>query len=258
MKQFETFFSARDFKDILPYYCGHCENTPDQAHGPRIRPYYVIHYVEKGSGFYKTPQGEFKVNAGDIFIIKPGDCTFYHANPEDPWVYTWVSFTGEKSNELKSLPYVLSVKCKSFLRLSSFKQPQFINSEFTISVLYELFSEILHSSPHSKDYVENVKGYIDNAYMTDISVEQIAESVGLDRRYLSRIFKKAIGTTIKEYLVTIRLKKAAEFLKQGYSVTVSANMAGYNDIFNFSKMFKKYYGVSPKNFNGDNLNNGND
>ena len=81
--------------------------------------------------------------------------------------------------------------------------------------------------------------------MEDISIEQIADSFNIDRRYLLRLFKREFGITIVNYLVKTRLEAAFEYLRQGYAVNRAAVMCGYTDAYNFSKMFKKYYGISP-------------
>jgi len=81
--------------------------------------------------------------------------------------------------------------------------------------------------------------------MQPISVSLLADEMNIDRRYLSRLFKREYGMTMQDFIVASRMKHAAEFLADGYSVAQSANMTGYTDVFNFSKMFKKYHGVSP-------------
>ena len=81
--------------------------------------------------------------------------------------------------------------------------------------------------------------------MHNITVEGIADEMNLNRRYLSRIFKKETGKTIQEYLIDIRLDEAKTLLSEGNSVSNAARLSGYVDECNFSKMFKKKVGISP-------------
>ena len=81
--------------------------------------------------------------------------------------------------------------------------------------------------------------------MLDITVDSISRLFGFERSYLYRIFKKRYGIGIKEYITEVRMQKAAEFLKDGFSVKESAHMVGYIDEFNFSKAYKSRYGISP-------------
>ncbi len=81
--------------------------------------------------------------------------------------------------------------------------------------------------------------------MESISVEQLANSFNIDRRYLLRLFKRDFGITIVNYIVRTRLDAAYDFLRSGFPVNKAAVMCGYTDAYNFSKMFKKYHGISP-------------
>ena len=83
--------------------------------------------------------------------------------------------------------------------------------------------------------------------MENVSIQEISHLVGLNRKYLSRIFKDTYGITMQEYLIDRRLTEASKLLKLGYSVEDTAYMVGYNDPFGFSKAYKKRFGNSPSN-----------
>ena len=97
-------------------------------------------------------------------------------------------------------------------------------------------------------YEKQIADYIRANYMRQIRVENIAKMLGLDRRYMTRIFKDRTGMTVQEFLINTRLKVASGYLSRGRSVTEAALLSGYTDVFNFSKIFKKMYGVSPKKY----------
>lgn len=81
--------------------------------------------------------------------------------------------------------------------------------------------------------------------MKNITVEEIADDMSVNRRYLSRIFKRDYGMTVKEYITKTRMSHALRLLEEGYRVKETSMMCGYNEVFNFSKMFKKYHSFSP-------------
>ena len=86
-------------------------------------------------------------------------------------------------------------------------------------------------------------------YTNSVSIEGIARILGIDRRYLCRIFSKKYGCPPKDYLVRIRLQRAAELLQnKGSSVREAARAVGYEDMYTFSKIFKKKYGLSPMQY----------
>jgi YesN/AraC family two-component response regulator len=65
--------------------------------------------------------------------------------------------------------------------------------------------------------------------------------------YISKIFKEETGESPINYLIKIRLEKAKDILRSddGGSIKSIANQVGYDDVYHFSKLFKKYYGISP-------------
>ncbi len=85
--------------------------------------------------------------------------------------------------------------------------------------------------------------------MHDISVEKIAQHLNLDRTYFSVIFKKKTGLSPKQYILSYRMNIAANLIiKKHITVSVVANSVGYSDLYTFSKMFKRHFGVSPSNY----------
>jgi AraC-like DNA-binding protein len=91
-------------------------------------------------------------------------------------------------------------------------------------------------------------------YMQEVRVERIAAQMNLDRRYLSRIFKEKTGKSIQEYLISDRIEEAKRCLSRGLTVSEAAILSGYEDVCNFSKMFKSRVGVSPSSYAAKNSN----
>ena len=78
-----------------------------------------------------------------------------------------------------------------------------------------------------------------------VIVERIAERMHLNRRYLSRLFKEKTGYTVQEYIIKVRMEAAVGFLEKGYSVSETASFCGYDDVSNFTKIFKSRMKLSP-------------
>ena len=122
-------------------------------------------------------------------------------------------------------------------------------TEFLCSKVWQLLSLIFDAQSEKIDYIEQAVNIINAEYMNDISVQNIADKVGLERTYFSNFFKKQIGLSPKQYLLKTRMEQAAVFLRDyGYSVSVTAFSVGYSDVYTFSKMFKQYFGISPSKF----------
>lgn len=100
-----------------------------------------------------------------------------------------------------------------------------------------------------ESFITSATAYMTNHYSEDISIYDIASRFGVTPAYFSRLFKKSMGVPPMEYLITIRMKKAGEFLKTtDYSVKEVAELCGYTDPFYFSKAFKSNTGISPTDF----------
>ena len=102
-------------------------------------------------------------------------------------------------------------------------------------------------------YIKEALTFIEQNFQSDISVEDIAASCGLNRSYFDKIFHTAIGKTPQEFLITYRMTKAAELLKlTKLSIGDISNAVGYANQLHFSRAFKNVYGISPKNWRKEN------
>jgi AraC-like DNA-binding protein len=81
--------------------------------------------------------------------------------------------------------------------------------------------------------------------MTDITVKNLSLQFGYEQSYLYRLFKKKTKMGIKEYIIKTRMEQAKALLSLGYTVSKTAFAVGYSDTFNFSKSYKKYFGIAP-------------
>ena len=97
-----------------------------------------------------------------------------------------------------------------------------------------------------ESYVMTAERFISGNYSLNISVEDIAASAGISRTTLFRAFKEITGISPVEYLTRFRTDRAARLLMEtDLSVSAVSNSVGYEDSLYFSKVFRKYKGISP-------------
>ncbi len=222
-----------------------CEKS--HSFGPAIRTHWLIHYVVSGYGTFKIKDKEYRLGAGEMFIIPPYVETYYEADSKNPWEYIWVGFT---AGETLPIPLPDIIRCpEAFHIFTSMKNSKnFTNgrSAYLSSKLWELFALLLDNEIEKTDYIQTALDCIHSEYMKPITIEDIANRLNLDRRYFSHLFKKKTGISPKEYLLNYRMNIASSLLLSGgVSVTVASCSVGYSDVFQFSKMFKRHFGFSP-------------
>ncbi|RIX60652.1 AraC family transcriptional regulator [Paenibacillus nanensis] len=127
------------------------------------------------------------------------------------------------------------------------------------SELYRLMTLLLRghvATVLTKDeYAERMKNverfepvfrYIAEHYMEELSVDLLCGIAGLSRYHFSRLFKELTGRTVTEYVTAARLDKADHLLRNTpLTVTEVAAASGFNDIYYFSRTFKKHKKISP-------------
>lgn len=103
----------------------------------------------------------------------------------------------------------------------------------------------------NSDVIRKAMKYIQEHFSEPITLEDIANYVHLNPSYFSSIFKQACGSSFKEYLNMIRIEESKRLLSNtDYSLINIAISTGFEDQSYFSKVFKKYTGITPRQYRG--------
>ena len=97
----------------------------------------------------------------------------------------------------------------------------------------------------SFERVKTAMRYIKQNYEKELSLENVALAVGINKYQLTREFKAVTGESVFEFLNSLRCKEAKRILKQGVSVTEAAYSCGFSNLSYFSRTYKKYIGELP-------------
>ena len=248
MKSFEAIYSPNAFLDLNPVMFGYCTASPDRPVDISERFYYLIHYVVSGKGYLYINDTRYTVTKGQIFIIPECTANYYVADEKEPWSYIWIAFTGRLAKKFGELPTIMDLHSNIFLDMMESTENLYMQQEYLVQKLFELYIELFQSNI-SPNYSSLVKKHIDLNYNNpNISVASIATSLGLNRSYLSRIFKKEIGISIQDYIIKTRISKSIILLEEGKKISETAMLVGYSDPFNFSKVFKQRTGLNPSDY----------
>ncbi|OCN06183.1 hypothetical protein A4S06_00270 [Erysipelotrichaceae bacterium MTC7] len=258
-------FGFDEHRDLNLLFAGKAECSPLHSYGPAVRPNYIFHVITNGKGVYYLENQRFELESGMGFLIPPEIQTFYQADKDDPWEYYWIAFSGTlASTYMKALGYDMYHPVFHVDQIESIQSiieeilcidQILIQDELMLtSHLYHLLSIIKLSDDHTtiaKDqsanpYIQDTINYIKENYATKISISELANSLSLNRSYLSSLFKKEMNVTLQQYITDYRLTRAKELLSlSNFTIEEIAEYSGYLDPLVFSKAFKRKTGVTP-------------
>ena len=96
--------------------------------------------------------------------------------------------------------------------------------------------------------IASVKEYINQHYQ-EATLEESALHVHMNPNYLSQFFKQKTGQSFSDYLISVKMQKASAYLKGiDYKIYEISRMVGYSNTQNFTRTFRSYFGVSPREY----------
>lgn len=117
-------------------------------------------------------------------------------------------------------------------------------------VLVQLIKTTEYVPKEKKDQLQPAVRYMLTHYDDpDVTNERLAQLCGISTVYFRKSFEKAYGLSPIRYLHQYRMQKAKDLLLSDYgTITQVAESTGYTSVYHFSKMFRKYTGMSPTDF----------
>ncbi len=267
-----SIFPNENFLDLRLYQYGWEQCAPLHSFGPFVRNHYLFHYVLSGQGYLDSDDSDgmtrkYELGEGDGFLICPGQVTTYSAHKTDPWKYVWLEFDGLRAAEYvesaglgpsQPVYHPLSGAQGDMVRDSML----YIADHPDASALHLvghlcLFMDgLIQTSATRKElhggqlrdfYIQEAITFMEKNYPREITVEDVADVCKLNRSYFSKIFKENMGCPPQEFLIRLRLSKAADLMKgTGSSIGSIAAQCGYPNQLHFSRAFRKRYGLSPR------------
>lgn len=272
-------FPNERFVDLSMYQFGWERCTPSHSFGPAARNHFLFHYIISGTGVLNADDAAgnchtYQIKSGQGFMIFPHQINTYIADNTLPWEYVWIEFDGLRVRELIELTGLSpdapvyhahfhehrETMMNEMLYIAHHRDmPPFHLIGHLYLFLDAMTRSILAPVKSTKGgrlrdfYIHEALNFIEQNFQNDISVEDIADSCGLNRSYFGKIFKEAVDRTPQDFLLSYRMTKAAELLKlTTLSVGDISKAVGYNNPFHFSRAFKNTYSVSPREWRNQN------
>ncbi|MGL5346610.1 MAG: PocR ligand-binding domain-containing protein [Peptostreptococcaceae bacterium] len=130
--------------------------------------------------------------------------------------------------------------------IENFKTSEKIFFELNNYILDLIDNVFILSKDNHIGLLKDAREYISNNYKKQIKVEDVASSVAISSSYLSHLFKEELNCTVNDYITRIRIEKSIELMsKRELSVQIISKQVGFKSQSYFTKIFKKYMGVTP-------------
>lgn len=252
--------------DLYIINCGIENCVPGKKYGPFSQEGYRIQIILSGQGHLNMKGKNWGLTAGQILILPNGTKWECQADQENPWQYAWITIDGRNvlsclrnAGFLKSPIRDCNCTTDRFVEIIeeilSATELNLSNELRRNSRLYELLALLVETGNTRREnpnygsqdsYVQSALHYIHQNY-AHVKVNDIASYIGINRSYLTSIFKSKLNVSPQEYLIHYRLNKGKQLLQNtNLSVQEIAFQIGYDNPLTFSKMFKNTYGISPR------------
>lgn len=265
----ETSRQAAELGAIVRW-CGYFQCGP-QYKLKRVAERYFILYVLKGIGFIVDESGEkVALQAGDVMMYKPHRYQDISVDMEQPMTYAGLIFNGHFFDQLlKDSHLAAQQKISIGVNMELITAFRTLISEMLtlpeeqddrilaqcLGIIAEINRMIRTAylkkdiSGHSQRCVEQAAAYIRQNYSKKITLDELEEQTGLSKSWINELFKRAYNITPIQFQLRERLEQAKILLADNsISIGQISSRLGFNDQFYLSKMFKRYTGMSPKEY----------
>ena len=279
MKEFSfSVFPNENFLDLRLFQYGWEQCAPLHSFGPFVRNNFLFHYVISGHGQLDAtgPDGatrRYELGPDQGFLICPGLVNTYFADKHDPWKYVWLEFGGLRAEEylgaagLGPLRPIYQPRAPeqgrpvrdTMLYIADHSQASTLH---LIGHLCLFLDGLIQSSATRREfhgtrlqdfYIQEAVTYIQQNFQRQLSVEEIAGVCKLNRSYFSKLFKETMSCTPQEFIIRLRLTRAAEMMRTTSApIGEIAAGCGYPNQLHFSQAFKKRYGLPPREWRKEN------
>lgn len=236
--------------------------TPSHYTKREELPSYLLAQTFWGKGVLRYRQKEYELYPDDLFLIDCRDLHEYFADSEEGWGYRFLHFDGT------IMPgYYSQITAGQNVKFTFDKQSRFQdlfkeifsvnycsvqNKEIlTNRILTDMITEVLCQCPQYQDQtlpkpIDNLCSYLQNTFREKLTLDQIAEEVGLSKFYMSREFKKYVGKTIFHYIIDCRIALAQRLLRYSdMTINEVAEYVGFEDHNGFYRAFTQREDMSP-------------
>lgn len=200
--------------------------------------------VLEGSVNYYVDDKKVSVKKGEAVFIKKGS----KRKAETSFAKV-CAFNFNFLSDIPSIPQKMRFKNLDYLLTEFNKTWSIKNKNYQLkckAIFMWVFYELFKGETHESIYTKKIRNYVAENIERKITVTELSENLKINAVYCGAVFKKETGETILNYVNRMKITRAEEMLIfDNLSVSEVAYQLGFDDIFYFSRLFKKISGFSP-------------
>lgn len=224
----------------------------------------VFGFVLSGQGVVRVGTQSYTASTGDMFIL-PAGC--YHEvtadrHHEEQWSYIWLNISGnwilKMLEAYQLLPHVVTQDSGleplfiEAIKAAKQKSVEDMQTELQIILMRMIvgLSETLRNRGNAlTSTVQAIKQFLDNSILHPFDSRGLSSHIGLSLKQMNRLFKREVGTTIYNYVITKKIESAKlMLLDTGMTISDIGYKLGYDDPHYFSNLFHSKTSVRPSDF----------
>lgn len=218
--------------------------------------YSRVYYVYGGEVIYNDDQQKIPLQAGSLYIFPSASPYSMKQNPQNRLncTYFHIDIFPALTTDLVEVPVYGNPVVNYLLRsIAESIDAEETKVTFALVDVFEIYCKEHHLFISPAKQISKVLLYIADHIGQKIEIEDLCGLAGYNEQYFIRLFKKTIGLTPYQYIISHRLKEAKKLLESGMSITQVAKVTGYSDIKSFSRSFRKNVGLSPSAFKNNRI-----
>lgn len=252
---------------------------PEESYSVRAHKPCELCVIRQGHCVMNIAGEDIPLKEGEFIFILPYVSHSFSTSADSPCQVFYIHFNLDfLSNPLYQLPQILKIDLKQYFMLyaghyiwgsvdfqlesciqnitieydtwltSSISMMNYYVFELVLLLSRRLHSDFPVDADYHNRYVTHALLYIQEHYHEPLTILQIADHLKISERYLSKIFYKYTHSTVLEFINSYRINQSVLLITKGYSFTYISVNVGFSSPPHYTKIFKKYMGLTPREY----------
>ena len=251
----------------------HPETYDFKSQSGRILDEYQIVYITEGGGFFESQSlPRQHIEAGTVILLFPGERHRYTPDERQGWNEYWIGFKGEAMERMVTSEYFSPKNALIKIGLSNSLMALYRDAiriaekesigcqQLLAGIVNHMLGHILYKSKrlgdgtnHTEEIINEARQVMRERVHHSLHAEDIATSLGVGYSWFRQSFKRITGISPAQYIGRLLISRAKEMLiSDTQTITEVAYALGFESVGQFSTLFRKIEGVTPRQFRTEN------